>query len=674
MGIKSIFTNPIGQAGILPTMVFINTDDTQAQVLVTGYLSSWVQDGLVALSSYQLALVNTSDKGPSWYNIIIQNEVYSLAISSPGTVTAILGTVNQIVATLVLPNEYQISISPTYPGQTSITTLGTITTGTWNGTTIAVAHGGTGATTAPNALTNLGALPIAGGTMTGNLILNGNPTVPLQAATKQYVDSIASGFTFKSPAYAGSTGTLNSTYNNGAAGVGATLTNAGIQAAFTIDGTSPPINSRILIKDQSSPAENGIYDLTTVGTGASNWVLTRSTDFDTPATMVPGSFIIVNNGTINGNSAWIETATIVVVGTDPVVWSQFGTLGVQSVSGTAGRITSTGGMNPVIDIDPVYVGQASITTLGTITTGTWNASVVSLQYGGTSANLSAAASNGGVVWSNATQMQILAGTATARQMLQSGSTATPAWSTATWPATTTQYGILYSSGTNIVGQITTGNDGVLVTGGTGIPTISSTLPNAVQLNITSVGALSAGSLAAGFTPVTVPIGGTGATSFTANGMLYGNGTSAVGVTSAMTDGQIVIGSSVGVPAAAALIAGANITITNGNNTIQISALSGSDVVSYVSITNASTPYTALVTDYYISCDVTAGVITVRLPNAPTTGRTFVIKDKVGLSANSNITITTVGGVVAIDGAPTFVMNTAYQATNLVFNGSTYEIW
>jgi len=674
MGIKSIFTNPIGQAGILPTMVFINTDDTQAQVLVTGYLSSWVQDGLVALSSYQLALVNTSDKGPSWYNIIIVNEVYSLAISSPGTVTAILGTVNEIDATLVLPNEYQIGISATYPGQASITTLGTITTGIWNGTTIAIANGGTGATTAPAALTNLGALPIAGGTMTGNLILNTNPTLPLQAATKQYVDSIASGFTFKAPAYAGSTGTLNSTYNNGAAGVGATLTNAGVQAAFSIDGTSPPINSRILIKDQSSPAENGIYDLTTVGTGASNWVLTRSTDFDTPATMVPGSFIIVNNGTINGNSAWIETATIVVVGTDPVIWSQFGTLGVQSVSGTAGRITSTGGMNPVIDIDPAYVGQASITTVGTITTGTWNASVISLQYGGTSANLSAAASNGGIVWSNATQMQILAGTATARQMLQSGASVTPAWSTATWPATTTQYGILYSSGTNIVGQIATGNNGVLVTDGTGIPTISSTLPAAVQGNITAVGALSSGSLVAGFTPVTVPIGGTGATSFTSRGMLYGNGTSPIGVTSAMTDGQIVIGSSVGVPAAAALIAGTNITITNGNNTIQIDALSGSDVVSYTGITNASSPYSAIATDFYISCDVTAGVITVRLPNAPVTGRSFVIKDKVGLAANSNITITTVGGAINIDGATSFVMNTAYQATNLVFNGSTYEIW
>jgi hypothetical protein len=672
MTIKSIFTNPIGQAGILPTMVFINTDDTQAQVLVTGYLNTSVQDGLVTLSSYQLALVNTSDKGPSWYNIIIVNDVYSLAISSPGTVTAIIGTPFEIDATLITPNEYEIGISALWPGQISIITTGTITTGTWSATTIGISKGGTGATTAPNALTNLGALPIAGGTMTGNLILNGNPTVPLQAATKQYVDSIAAGFTFKSPAYAGSTTNLTATYNNGAGGVGATLTNAGVQVAFAIDGISPPINSRILIKDQTAPAENGIYDLTTVGTGASNWVLTRSTDFDTAANMMAGSFIIVNNGVVNQNSAWIETATITIVGTDPVNWSQFGTLGVQSVSGTAGQITSTGGMNPVIAIDPTYAGQTSITTVGVITVGTWQSTLIGMAYGGTNANLTA--SNGGIFYSTATAGAILAGTATARQMLQSGATAAPAWSTATWPATTVQYGILYSSGTNIVGQITTGNDGVLITGGTGIPTISSTLPAAVQGNITTVGALSSGSIAAGFTTITVPVGGTGATSFTQNGMLYGNGVSAIGVTSGMTDGQIVIGSSIGVPAAAALIAGANITITNGNNTIQISALSGSDIVSYTGITNASTPYTVIATDYYISCNVTAGVISVLLPNAPTTGRTFVIKDKVGLAASNNITVTTVGGVVTIDGATTFVMNTAYQAVNLVFNGTSYELW
>jgi peptidase E len=157
-------------------------------------------------------------------------------------------------------------------------------------------------------------------------------------------------------------------------------------------------------------------------------------------------------------------------------------------------------------------------------------------------------------------------------------------------------------------------------------------------------------------------------------VLYGNGTSGIGVTGGMTDGQVIIGSSAGVPAAASIVAGANIVLTVGHNSLTISALSGSDVVAYTGITNANTPYNALSTDYYISCDVTAGVITVKLPDVPSTGRTFVIKDKVGLSATSNITITTITGAVTIDGATTFVMNTAYEAANLVFNGTNYEIW
>lgn len=126
-----------------------------------------------------------------------------------------------------------------------------------------------------------------------------------------------------------------------------------------------------------------------------------------------------------------------------------------------------------------YTGSTSITTLGTITTGTWNASIIDLAHGGSNANLTA--SNGGIVWSNATQLQILSGTATARQMLQSGASGAPAWSTATWPATTTINQILYSSAANVVGGITTANNGVLVTSAGGVPSISSTLPSGLTI-------------------------------------------------------------------------------------------------------------------------------------------------------------------------------------------------
>jgi hypothetical protein len=124
---------------------------------------------------------------------------------------------------------------------------------------------------------------------------------------------------------------------------------------------------------------------------------------------------------------------------------------------------------------------------------------------------------------------------------------------------------------------------------------------------------------------------------------------------------------------AVLTAGTGVSITPGANTITISA-SGTTNLTYTPVNHAASPYTVLTTDEYISADVTAGVISILLPNAPATGRVFTIKDKVGLAATSNITVTTVGGVVNIDGATTFVINTAYEAVSVIFNGVSYEIF
>jgi hypothetical protein len=124
-------------------------------------------------------------------------------------------------------------------------------------------------------------------------------------------------------------------------------------------------------------------------------------------------------------------------------------------------------------------------------------------------------------------MQILSATATAGQLLLSGSNATPSWSTSTYPSTNAINTLLYASSANTMTALATGNNGVLITSALGVPSISSTLPSAVQGNITSVGALASGSLAAGFTAVTVPLGGTGNTTFTAYSIICA-GTTATG--------------------------------------------------------------------------------------------------------------------------------------------------
>ena len=128
-------------------------------------------------------------------------------------------------------------------------------------------------------------------------------------ANKAYVDQVAQGLDAKPSARAATTTNLTATYSNGTAGVGATLTNSGTQAAFAVDGVTPSVNDRILVKDQTAGAQNGIYVLSTAGDVSSNWVLTRATPEDQPAELSGGSFIFVEEGTANGDNGYVFTHT-----------------------------------------------------------------------------------------------------------------------------------------------------------------------------------------------------------------------------------------------------------------------------------------------------------------------------------------------------------------------------
>lgn len=135
-------------------------------------------------------------------------------------------------------------------------------------------------------------------------------------------------------------------------------------------------------------------------------------------------------------------------------------------------------------------------------------------------NTTLTASNGGIFYSTASSAAILSGTATANQVLLSGSSTNPSWSTATYPATTTVNQILYSSSANVISGITTGNNGVLITSAGGVPSISSTLPSAVQGNITSVGTITSGTWNG--TVIGPTYGGTGVNNGTSTITIGGN--------------------------------------------------------------------------------------------------------------------------------------------------------
>ncbi len=148
-------------------------------------------------------------------------------------------------------------------------------------------------------------------------------------------------------------------------------------------------------------------------------------------------------------------------------------------------------------------------------------------------------------------------------------------------------------------------------------------------------------------------------------------TAAITWTADPSNGQILIGSSGVTPVLSTLTAGPGITIANGAGSITISG-SSSSVKTYTAVNHAASPYTVLSTDEYLGVTTTGGAVTILLPNAPATGTFWTIKDTGGDSATNNITVTTVGGAIDIDGALTFVIKTNYEAVDFIFNGATYE--
>lgn len=232
-----------------------------------------------------------------------------------------------------------------------VTTNGTITIGG----TLAVANGGTGATNATSARSNLSAAASGANTDITSISLttgtiSTTPSSNSDLVNKQYVDTlVASGITYHTPVkyeVPNTTGNLNATYNNGTAGVGATLTNAGTLGAFTPDGVVASVNDRILIYNQTNAYENGIYTVTTVGNGSTPWVLTRATDADSyglkdPNALGEGDAFFVTSGDTGAGETYVcNTSGTITFGTTGITFAQVSASQVYS-AGTGLQLTGT---------------------------------------------------------------------------------------------------------------------------------------------------------------------------------------------------------------------------------------------------------------------------------------------------------------------------------------------
>ncbi len=177
------------------------------------------------------------------------------------------------------------------------------------------------------------ALLLAGGTMTGAITLSGDPTADLHAVPRRWIEARAP----KASCRVATTAALAVTAAT------QTLTNAGTLAAISIDGISLSVGDRVLVKDQATTNQNGIYTVTTVGSGSVAWVLTRATDADSWTDLV-GAYVTVEQGTTNDDTFWMsETATGGTLGTTAIVWQLVSNaqLAAIGVLGTNGLITRT---------------------------------------------------------------------------------------------------------------------------------------------------------------------------------------------------------------------------------------------------------------------------------------------------------------------------------------------
>ena len=400
--------------------------------------------------------------------------------------------VNNGTSTITVGGNTAFSGAYTFTGtlsnNTSVTfpTSGTLAT---TGSTVASFSAGTTGFTPSSATT--GAVTLAG--TLG--IANGGTNASTASGTS--LDNITG---FSSTGFLTRTGA--GTYAFQSATNGITLGNIAQSAANTMLGNWTSGTANVAANAMPSCSDSGGNHLNyvsgtgiTCGTTSSKAGTVTSVTFTGDGTVLSStpSSAVTTSGTVTAALANAGAGTVLGNATGSSAAPTYTSTPTLGKAGTLGSVTFGNATSGLLTLQPVTGALGTVTVslpaatdtlVGKATTDTLtnksiagseiNSGTVGLTYGGTAANLTA--SNGGIVYSTASALGILSGTATASQVLLSGASTTPAWSTATYPATTTVSQILYSSSANVIAGLSTANSSVLVTNGSGVPSLSTTLP------------------------------------------------------------------------------------------------------------------------------------------------------------------------------------------------------